>query len=506
MKQGIDSQFWGVLARWSAAAVMMLSTTAAHAEKIVPPASFFRDPTFLKEFVGSYGFHSEIEPKVSADESRELVKLQELFEAGKFIEAEQSLVAFIKETEAPTDTEKQPRRISAAMIFVLGNLYFSADRPDEARRAFLEAIRRFPKFRRAHVNLGYLYVSLEQFPKAASHFQEAIGLGEGSARVFGLLGYCYLLEEQSLAAENAYRQAYLRDPKSKDWKTGLGQALIQLQRFEEASALFDELIMEYPEDAQLWLQQTQALLAREMMFEAAVNLEVLRMKGLAGASELNLLGNLYLDQGEAQLALFAYLAAMEKSEKFDIEMALRSATVLNDYGYPEKAAAFVTKIKAAAGDSLKAADEIRVKLLEVKIAKNLGQQDQVSSLLESLLRNDPANGDVLLELGRHYDNLARNEEDEATSLKYSGEAKSRLMLVADRDDDVGYGANLSLGQILTRELKYVEALPHLEKALELKPNDNLKSYIGKVRRAADRQQQREEREAAERDAEADKAK
>ncbi len=468
------------------------------AEKIIPPSNLFRDPAFVQDFVGSYGFHSEVEPKVSTAESRELLKIQELFEAGKFIEAEQSLVAFIKETEAPTDPEKQPQKISAAMVFVLGNLYFSADRPEEARRAFLEAIRRFPKFRRAHVNLGYLYVSKEEFDKAMGHFQEAIGLGEGNARVFGLLGYCYLLKQQAVAAENAYRQAYLLDPTSKDWKLGLAQALIQQENFTEASSLLGTLIEENPEDAQLWLQQTQALLAQERKMEAAVNLEILRMKGQAGISELNLLGNLYMDQGEPQLALFAYLAALEKSPTLDVDMALKSAKILNDYGFPDKAAAFVAQVRSKGGESLAADDKVRIDLIEVRIARADGDLARVGALLEDLLKRDPANGEVLLELGKHYDNLAKEEEDEEKRRGYLVQAKSRLQVAAGREGEIGYGGNLALGQLLTRELDYIKAMPYLEKALEMKPNDNLKSYVGKVRRAADRQQQREDREAAER--------
>jgi len=470
----------------------------AMADKIIPPTNLFRDPGFVQEFVGSYGFHSEVEPKVSAAESRELLKIQELFEAGKFIEAEQSLVAFIKETEAPTDPEKQPQKISAAMVFVLGNLYFSADRPDEARRAFLEAIRRFPKFRRAHVNLGYLYVSKEEFDKAQGHFQEAIGLGEGSPRVFGLLGYCYLLKQQALAAENAYRQAYLLDPSAKDWKLGLAQALIQQEKFTEASSLLGNLIEENPEDPQLWLQQTQALLAQERKMEAAVNLEILRMKGLAGVSELNLLGNLYMDQGEPQLALFSYLAALEKTPALDVDMALKSAKILNDYGFPEKAAAFVAQVRRKGGESLAEADRVRIDLIEVRIARADGDLARVGTLLEDLLKRDPANGEVLLELGKHYDNLAKEEDDEEKRRALLVQAKSRLQVAAGREGDIGYGGNLALGQLLTRELDYIKAMPYLEKALEMKPNDNLKSYVGKVRRAADRQQQREDREAAER--------
>lgn len=473
---------------------------SAVAERIIPPSNLFKDPQFVREFVGSYGFHSEIEPKVSAEESRELVKLQELFEASKFNEAEASLTRFIKETEAPTDPEKKPREISAAMVFVLGNLYFSADRPDEARRAFLEAIRRFPKFRRAHVNLGYLHVSKEEYDKAMGHFQEAISLGEGSPRVYGLLGYCYLLKQQPLAAENAYRQAYLLDPSSKDWKLGLAQALLQQEKFEEATSLLGNLVEEFPEDPQLWLQQTNALLAQERKMEAAVNLEILRMKGLAGESELTLLGNLYMDQTEPQLALFAYLAALEKGSTLNVDTALKSAKILNDYGYPEKASSYLTRVRQKAGETLGADERVKIDLIEVKIARAQGAMEQVGSLLEDLLARDPANGEVLLELGKHYDSLAKEADDEEKKRTYLTEAKTRLQIAAGREGDIGYGGNLAMGQMLTRELQYTDALPYLEKASEMKPSDNLKSYVNKVRRAADRQRQREEREAADRQA------
>lgn len=469
------------------------------AERIIPPSNLFRDPTFVREFVGSYGFHSEIEPKVSPAESRELIKIRELFEKNQFSAAEQELVRFIKETEAPTDPEKQPREISAAMVFVLGNLYFSAERTDEARRAFLEAIRRFPKFRRAHVNLGYLYISKEEFDKAMRHFQEAVSLGEGNPRVFGLLGYCYLLKKNPLAAENAYRQAYLLDPESRDWKLGLAQALLQQEKLPEATALLGTLIERYPEDGQLWLQQTNALLGQERKMEAAVNLEVLRMKGLAGELELNLLGNLYMDQGEPQLALFAYLAAMDKSEKVDVARTLKSAKILNDYGYPEKAEVFVQKLRARAGQGLSEREQMDLDLVEVQIARTAGEMARVGQLLTQLADRDPGNGEVLLELGKHYDSMAKTEEDEERKGELLMEAKSSLQLAAGNHDQVvAYGGSLALGQLLVRELQYVKAMPHLLRALELKPSENLKGYIGKVQRAADRQQQREEREAEER--------
>jgi len=482
--------------------LLLLLATAAPlvAEKIIPPRNLFRDPQFVREFVGSYGFHSEVEPKVTPEESRVLAELQELFEAGKFTEAEQRLVRFIKETEAPSDPEKQPQEISAAMVFVLGNLYFSADRPEEARRAFLEALRRFPNFRRAHVNLGYLYVSKEEFDKARNHFQQAIALGEGSPRVFGLLGYGYLLKNNALAAENAYRQAYLLDPDNRDWKLGLAQSLIQQEKFPEATALFDSLLQQYPEDRELWLQQTNALLAQERKLDAAVNLEVLRMKGLAGESELTLLGNLYMDQEEPQLALFAYLAAMESSDTLDIAKTLKSARILNDYGFPDKAEAFVEEVRARKGGSLTDDERTELQLVEVQIARSAGDLDRVGDLLEDLSERDPANAEVQLELGKHYDQLAKLAEEEEQKDEYLIQAKTKLQ-IASGMEEVAYDANMALGQLFVRERQYVKAMPHLERAEQLKPSENLKSYVSKVRRAADRQQQREEREEAERAAE-----
>ncbi|MGD7653302.1 MAG: tetratricopeptide repeat protein [Verrucomicrobiales bacterium] len=474
-------------------------------ERIIPPGNLFRDPQFVREFVGSYGFHSEIEPKVTAAESRELVKIREMFEKGQFSAAEKELSRFIKDVEAPSDPAKQPAKISAAMVFVLGNLYFSSERTDEARRAFLEALRRFPKFRRAHVNLGYLYVSMEDFDKAMHHFQQAVSLGEGSPRVFGLLGYCYLLKQNPLAAENAYRQAYLLDPESKDWKLGLSQALMQQEKLEEATAILDTLIDAYPEDKQLWLQQTSALLGQEKKMEAAVNLEVLRMKGLADESNLTLLGNLYMDQGEPQLALFAYLAAMEKSEAFDIGKALKSAKILNDYGYPEKAEAFVRKVRSRAGGDFSESDRTELELVEVKIARSAGEMERVGELLEDLVDRDPSNGEVLLELGKHYSTLAKSEQDDAKREQWSSDAKTRLQMAADMaDKDVVYGASLALGQLFVREQQYLKAMPYLDRAKEVRSSDDLVSYVNKVKRAADRQQQRNEREQDERAAKADK--
>lgn len=467
--------------------IVLLGTLAVHAERIIPPANLFRDPAFVRDFVGSYGFLSDVEPKVSSEEQALLVIVREKFEASQFREAEQEIVRFIQLIENPTDPEVPKGEISPAMVFVLGNLYFQADRTDEARRAFLEAIRRFPRFRRAHTNLGYLYISKNMTDEALPILQKAIELGENSSRAYGLLGYCHLLKKNALAAENAYRQAYLLDPASRDWKLGLAQALMAQEKYAESVNLIGTLIEDNPNDKQLWLQQTNALLAMEKKEEAAVNLEVLRLKGLADESNLNLLGNLYMDRNEPQLALYAYLAAMEKSEKINVAQTLKSAKILSDYGYPDKADDFITEVRKKAGESLSDADKVSLMLTEVSVAQAKKQPDRVDVLLSQLLEMNPANGDVLLEFARHKDLLSREETDEEKRAALVVDARTNYQLAA-RNEAVAYPANLALGQMLVRERRYPEALPHLQAALTIKKSDSLEQYVSRVRRAADRVQ------------------
>jgi tetratricopeptide (TPR) repeat protein len=472
--------------------IPLLLLASLSAQQIIPPSNLFRDPKFVRDFVGSYGFLSDVEPKVSADEQAALGTIRELFDQSKFREAESVLAAFIKETEKPTDPKKVPAEISPAMVFVLGNLYFQADRPEEARRAFLEAIRRFPRFRRAHTNLAYLYISQNKMDEAMPMLQKAIELGENSARVYGLLGYSHLLKKNAVAAENAYRQAYLLDASSRDWKLGLAQALMAQEKHAEAANLIGTLIEENPNDKQLWLQQTNALLAMERKDEAIVNLEALRLKGIADESNLNLLGNLHMDRNEPQLALLAYLAAMDKATTLDVQRALKSARILNDYGFPDKAEQFIARIRVKTGDKLPPGDLTALMLAEVRVAQAKGETGRTGALLNQLVELNPADGEVLLELARHKDLLSREEQDGEKRSALVAEARTNYQLAA-RIDSVAYAANLALGQMLVRERRYPEALTHLQTALNLKKSESLEQYLSRVRRAADRVEDREKK-------------
>jgi uncharacterized protein HemY len=117
-------------------------------------------------------------------------------------------------------------------------------------------------------------------------------------------------------------------------------------------------------------------------------------------------------------------------------------------------------------------------------------------LLAKLLELDPVKGEVLLEMARHLSQQAVDEQDSEKRGTLVQEARTNYQL-ALKSDAVAYQANLGLGQMLVRERRYTEAMPVLETALELKKSESLEQYVSRVRRASDRQKQKEEREAAE---------
>jgi len=477
--------------------LLLATAMIASARPLVTPPSLFSDPKFAREFVGSYGILSDVEPRVSAPEQELLGRVRELFEASKFKDAEAEIEKFMEEIKNPPrrrrGEEPPPTEVSPALIFVLGNLYFQAGRQEDARRKFMEAIEKFPRFRRAYTNLGFLYIAQNKLDLALPMFQRAVELGESSGRVYGLIGYCLLNAGNPLAAENAYRQAYLLDPNSRDWKLGLTQSLVAQEKHAEAISMIGSLLRENPNDKALWLQQASSYIAIDKKQDAILNLEILRRKGLADEANLTLLGNLHMDGGEPGMALVAYQAALKSAARIDLAKVLKSARILTDYGAPKEADQLLSTLRSVGASTLTADDQATIALTEVRVARALQEPERVSRLLEELLVSRPADPEVLLETARHKDGLAREMEEGEARAALVNEARTHYQL-AVRSESTAYAANLGLGQMFVREKRYDEAMPFLEAALQAKRSESLEQYVSRVRRAADRLTQRKERD------------
>ncbi|MBK1833976.1 tetratricopeptide repeat protein [Roseibacillus ishigakijimensis] len=468
------------------------------ADPLRVPKEQFRSPEFLKGFVGAYGFLSPVEPKVDREENELLADLAGLFSDARFREAEARIVDFIKKRKNPVEEGVAPKEVSPALIFQLAQLYFMNDRTEDAERAYKLAIKGHPDFRRAHKYLALLYAGQDRVAEALPHLKKAIQLGEADQLVYGLLGYAYTQDNKPLAAEAAYRQAYLLNPDETQWSSGLTLSLYQQEKWPEAAAMLGDLLAVNPEASDFWKMQANCYLNMEQPLRAAENFEVMRLKDLADESTLNTLGDIYTDQKKPVLALGAYLAALAKSESLDVERSLRTANILADYGAPREAAKYITAVREKKGGQLTRSQQISFYLTEVKIAKSEGDPLQVGRLVQQILELDPSNGEALVENGIYHEQLAENAADEEEAIRLIGLARAQFKLAMNSaDEQTQYLANRSFGQMLVRQREFVEAMPYIERALALKPSDGLSRFAKQVSIFAERQKETRAREEAE---------
>lgn len=423
------------------------------------PTSFWTDPTFQKQFLGSYGVLADLEPKVSPVERQQLDKVIPL------ISADPAAAAVEVEKFAAKDA-------SAALDFLLANLYFQTDRPDAAAERYRAAIGKFPSFRRAHKNLGLIEFRAGKYDAAIQRLTQVVELGGGDGLTYGLLGYAYAATGQQIAAESAFRNAMMLQPDQGEWKIGLTQAVFRQRRYAEAAAMAEELIAKNPERAEFWLLQGNAYIGLEQPMRAAQNFEIVARMGKASTALLYTLGDLYVGDGAWALAAQAYVRAVEQDAAADLDRPIRMADSLARRGALEASSSLIAAIERTGADRL--SDEDRRKLLKVRarIAVAEGHGEEAAKTLEEVVSLDPLDGDAMLLLGQH---LARNGQPEK-AIFYFERAASFEPLEAE--------AKVRQAQVLVGQSKYTEAVPLLKRAQEIKPREDVARFLEQVERVA----------------------
>ena len=84
---------------------------------------------------------------------------------------------------------------SAALDFTLANLYVQANDYPKAVAQYRQAIRKFPDFQRAQMNLGVVLIQLNQHVEAQKELVRTLELGGENGNIYGLIGYCHLMGE-----------------------------------------------------------------------------------------------------------------------------------------------------------------------------------------------------------------------------------------------------------------------------------------------------------------------
>lgn len=420
----------------------------------------WNDPEFRRRFAESYLAETEVEPLLTTAEREGLQEVLELISSEQMDAAAQLL-------------EKSRNEASSAVLdFMLGNIHFQREEWEPAAAAYRVAVEKHPKFRRAWKNLGLIHVRRSEFEAAALALTRVIELGGGDAVTYGLLGFAHSSRGDDLSAESAYRMAALLDPDTLDWKMGLARSFFRQKRFAEAVALCGNLLEDQPERTDLWLLQANAFLGQGQPMRAAENYELVERLGRSTPESLTMLGDIYVNAGLQDLAVDAYLRAMDKAPDARPERAIRAAKALTAAGALDEAGRLLAGIERVHGARLEGAERKDLLRLRARLAVAAGAGDEEARALAEIVELDPLDGEALILLGQH----AFRAEDPEKAVFYYERAASIEAFEAD--------AKVRHAQLLVQQRRFAEALPLLRRAQVLKPRDNIASYLEDVERAA----------------------
>jgi tetratricopeptide (TPR) repeat protein len=402
----------------------------------------------------SNSFLKEREPEMTAEEYA-------LYE--KVVTMITTNVAFaLRMLDAMMDEKTPP---SPAFEFILGNVHYAADNIAESEKLYRSAVKRYPEFVRAWINLGVLYYTSSRYAEAIPCFSRAVVLGDRDPSTFGLLGFCLEKERNVVSAEMAYMQALSGDPANSDWKEGLLRIYIEGKQFGRAESLVANLIKERPAETRFWLTYAGVMLSQGRKVEAAVLLETAVGIGVAGPEEILLLGDLYADQDLVAEAVAIYEKVPGTERDRGEEKLLRFAEVLIAAGKladAEKTLDAVAKAPSTKGKL--ALLQCRADLL---VARKRWPEARAQA--EALLQLAPLDGRALLTLGRTH-----AEEHDFPRALIAFEAAYRVPESADR-------ASIELAGLELKNRRFEKSVEYLEKALSIQRTETIEDYLARVR-------------------------
>ncbi len=255
---------------WAAPATNSTSSTLSTNELDALARSLWRHPQFQREFLGTYGMRSDVEPKMTLEERQLLERAMALMSQPRGRDAARKL---LEQSTGP--------RSSAILDFTVGNLYLQADQVDRAVMWYRRALLKFPSFLRAHKNLGLAHLRRGAFADAIEPLCRAIALGASDGMTFGLLGFAYTQSDRPASAESAYRIAIVLQPQVEEWWLGLARCLFRQRKYEDAAGVCEELIRRDPKRSEFRALLANAWLGQRQPLKAAEVFEWMDMDGLA---------------------------------------------------------------------------------------------------------------------------------------------------------------------------------------------------------------------------------
>ena len=365
-------------------------------------------------------------------------------------------------------SQKNSGQTSAAIDFATGNFLFRADRLQPAEAAYLKAIKKLPTFRNALKNLGRVYLQMEREDDAIIVYQTIVEKGLADADTMLLLGHALVMRSHYVPAENAFRQTLLLKPDSYDAQQGLIKCLLEQERYPEARSLLKTMLDIKPQSPELWNLLANVNMALDANQKAITALETADRLNCSSAAMQMLLGDLYLDAGQASDAVAKYDAAV-KNGWTEKSRLLRAAEGMIMVGDAQRARKMLDTIENSPAQDSSSSDLLKLK---ADLAALEGNSEEAIKIYRKIISNDPLNGRAILKLGE-----LLQDAGETGAAQLNFERAARLKGTEAE-------ALVKQAQLAVQNNSYDKAVQLLEAAQAIEPRENVGRYLKQLRRMA----------------------
>lgn len=418
----------------------------------------WQKPSFQQALAENYLRGSEIDPALTQREAQFRQEVLMLISEDRLVDA----IARLQTLQGQ----------NAVFDFMIGQIYFGQQKFGEAAVELTKAVAKQINFRRAWKSLAMAKMRLGEYAAARQAMRRVIALGEVSAESYGFMGAMNAKAGDLMAAETAFRLAMMLEPDEERWLTFLATSLKLQGRFHESVSMLSTLLAEQPNRADLWLAQAEQLIDMEDYQRAAENLEIVDQLGVADYKVLTTLGRIYQRQDLFDMATDAYLRAIPLGAEQSPKLLIKEATVMAQRSAYYPSQRLLAEIAAVYGDKMDADERVELQRMQSRVAMAVGDTEAKVGFLAEIVRENPLDGDALMQLGQYYQGKG---EAEQAILRYEQAAQVAEYAATAK----GLHANL-----LITQSKFAEAIPLLESSLQLKPRDDVMKLLEFAKRAA----------------------
>ncbi|HEY8353469.1 MAG TPA: tetratricopeptide repeat protein [Methylophilaceae bacterium] len=213
----------------------------------------------------------------------------------------------------------------------------------EAERAYLQYVGCQPAHAAAQHLLGLLYLQTNRPAQALKHILEAVRLEPDNPDYLNNCGAALRANGRAEEAVRHYLRALQLNPQDPELRFNLGNAYLELQRFEEAAQCYRQVLQAMPGNADVRASLCQALHAHGFHCHAqglyaqaeVAYLEAVQLAPSSGTYHYNL-GNAQRELGKAEAALQSYQRARQLMPD-DADVHNNLGNVLRETGQLEAA-------------------------------------------------------------------------------------------------------------------------------------------------------------------------